>query len=388
MSSIQKYMEQLKRDFPEVPPQEAIQYLEDHTAIFIDVREQEEVDAGMIPQAEHIPRGFLELKIESLVPNKEQAIIVHCASGMRSLLAARDLATLGYQNVASLQGGFNRWKAEALPIIMPKRLNATQRERYLRHLRIPELGEKGQLRLLESKVLLVGAGGLGCPAAIYLAAAGIGEIGIIDPDIVDRSNLQRQVLHSEATIGLPKVESAKKSLLALNPDIKINCYQERLSAANAEALIREYDLVIDGTDNFTARYLVNDACVKLGKPNVHGSIYRFEGQVSVFWPQSPQKKGPCYRCLFPEPPPAESAPSCAEAGVLGILPGVIGTLEAVEAIKILAQIGEPLVGRILSYDALAASFQEIRLPPDPACVLCQGDRQAIVLEEINEYCRG
>jgi molybdopterin/thiamine biosynthesis adenylyltransferase len=327
------------------------------------------VAQGSPAGAQRIVRGFLELRIEDAVPDTDRTVLVMCAGGVRSLFAAEGLRRLGYRDVRSVAGGFNRWKSDGLPVEVPRTLSAPARERYSRHLLMPEVGEKGQLRLLESRVLLLGAGGLGCPAALYLAAAGVGTLGLVDDDVVDRSNLQRQVLHGDADVGRPKVESAREALLALNPSIEVRGFRERLTSANVERLLAGWDVVIDGSDNFATRYLINDACVKLRLPNVHGSIFRFEGQVSVFWPGGP-RGGPCYRCLYPEPPPPELAPSCAEAGVLGVLPGVVGTLEAIEAIKLLLGLGTPLIGRMLHYDALAQRFTELQLERDPACRWC------------------
>jgi len=297
-------------------------------------------------------------------------VLVMCAGGVRSLFAAEGLRLLGYKDVRSVAGGFNRWKHDGLPVEVPRALSARDRERYSRHILMPEVGEKGQLRLLGSRVLLVGAGGLGSPAGFYLAAAGVGKIGIVDMDVIERSNLQRQILHSDERTGTSKVASALETLRALNPDIQLVGHELRLEAKNVEEILPGYDVVVDGSDNFATRYLVNDACVKLGLPNVHGSIYRFEGQVSVFWPAYPARRGPCYRCLYPEPPPPGLAPSCAEAGVLGVLPGVIGTLEAIETIKLLLGLGDPLVGRLIQYDALRQRFSELALAPDPACRYC------------------
>jgi molybdopterin/thiamine biosynthesis adenylyltransferase len=280
------------------------------------------------------------------------------------------LQKLGYRNVASVGGGFSRWKNQGLPVEIPQRLDANSRERYSRHLLMPEVGEAGQLKLLQSKVLLIGAGGLGSPAAFYLAAAGVGTLGLVDHDVVDRSNLQRQIVHTDSRVGTSKVASARQTLEALNPAVKIVPHEVHLDSRNVEDIFKGYDLVVDGSDNFPTRYLVNDACVKLGIPNVHGAVYRFEGQVTVFWPRYDKRKGPCYRCLYPEPPPAEFAPSCAEAGVLGVLPGVIGLLQAVEAIKLILKIGDPLVGRLIYYDALAARFDELKLEPNSQCRYC------------------
>ncbi len=366
----------IKRRVAQIEAREAFA-LQQSGAALVDVREPDEVAGGSPVGATRIVRGFLELEIENKVPDLEQPVITMCASGVRSLFAAQDLADLGYRDVRSLAGGFNSWKSEGLPVEVPRVLTAPERERYGRHLAVPEVGEDGQLRLLDGRVLLVGAGGLGSPAAFYLAAAGVGTLGIVDDDVVDRSNLQRQILHTDQRVGTPKVDSARETLTALNPQVRVETYRERLSADNVERIFDGYDLVIDGSDNFPTRYLVNDACIKLGLPNVHGAIFRFEGQLSVFWPAYEGRRGPCYRCLFPQPPPSELAPSCAEAGVLGVLPGVIGTLEAVEAIKILLGKGDPLVGRLVLYDALRQSFTELAIEPNPDCAWC-GDGAEIV----------
>jgi len=355
-------------------------------AVLVDVREPDEVAQGSPPDAEHIVRGFLELRIEDRVPDAGATVVLMCAGGVRSLFAADGLLEMGYTDVRSLQGGFKAWKDAGLPVELPRSLDVSARERYGRHLLMPEVGEAGQLRLLESRVLLVGAGGLGSPAALYLAAAGVGTLGIVDDDVVDRSNLQRQILHRDADVGEPKVESAARTLRALNPDVHVVQYHTRLSSANVEELLDGYDLVLDGSDNFPTRYLVNDACVKLGLPNVHGSIYRFDGQVSVFWPRYPARRGPCYRCIFPAPPPPELAPSCAEAGVLGVLPGIVGSLEAVETIKILLGQGDPLVGRLLVYDALAQRFTELSIKPDPECPLCAEGREFPGYVDYEAFC--
>jgi sulfur-carrier protein adenylyltransferase/sulfurtransferase len=360
---------ELRGLIPEVTPREAAA-AQGAGAALIDVREPDEVAGGSPAGALRIVRGFLELKVEEAVPDLDGPVLLLCAGGVRSLFAARDLQELGYRDVRSVAGGFAAWRAAALPVEVPRALSAGERERYGRHLAIPEVGEEGQVRLLESRVLLVGAGGLGSPAALYLAAAGVGTLGIVDDDVVDRSNLQRQILHADDRVGRPKVESARATLQALNPDIHVVTHPTRLEATNVEEVVAGYHLVLDGCDNFATRYLVNDACVELGLPNVHGSIFRFEGQVSVFWPAWVGRRGPCYRCLFPEPPPPELAPSCAEAGVLGALPGVVGTLEAVETLKILLGIGDPLVGRLLFYDALRQRFTELAVAADPACPAC------------------
>ncbi len=336
----------------------------DAPARIVDVREQNEWDAGHIPGAELIPLGTVAQVAAERLPKKDERIVLHCAAGVRSAVAAYQLQQLGYTNVTSMAGGFSAWRELGLPVEAP--LGPKQLERYSRHLLIPEVGIAGQQKLLASKVLLIGAGGLGSPAAYYLAAAGVGTLGIIDSDVVDATNLQRQILHSTDRIGEPKVDSAKRTLEALNPDVNVIGYRERLSSENIDRIISEYDVVVDGADNFPTRYLLNDASVKWRKPVVHGSIYRFEGQVTVFQPFA----GPCYRCLFHEPPPPELAPSCAEAGVLGVLPGVIGTIQANEVIKLLLGIGEPLVGRYLLFDALDATFREVKLRRDPKCPAC------------------
>ncbi len=311
------------------------------------------------------------MQAEAKLPDPNAEIIAYCQGGTRSLFAAGTLRQMGYRKVRSMAGGFTRWKTSGFPFEVPQVLTAKDRERYARHLSIDEVGEAGQVKMLNAKVLCIGAGGLGSPAAYYLAAAGIGVIGVVDFDVVDRTNLQRQILHSDDRVGELKVESAKKTLLGLNPDIKVVAYNERLNSANVDAIFKDYDVILDGCDNFPTRYLVNDACVKHRKPNIHGSIYRFEGQVTVFWPG----KGPCYRCLYAEPPPPELAPSCAEAGVLGVLPGVIGVLEAIEAIKIVLGKGDLLVGRLLTYDALEARFRELKLKANPECKYCASGRE-------------
>jgi molybdopterin/thiamine biosynthesis adenylyltransferase/rhodanese-related sulfurtransferase len=352
------------------------------TATFLDVREGDEHDQGAVPGAVHVPRGQLEFNVEGRLPDKSARVVVYCAGGVRSIFAARTLAELGYTDVVSMAGGFNRWKDEGLDTEVPRTLLADQRERYHRHLLLPEVGEQGQLALLDSRVLLLGAGGLGSPAAIYLAAAGVGTLGIIDMDVVDASNLQRQVLHNTDRIGERKVDSAKKALTAMNPDVEVATYDVRLAADNVLAILEGYDLVVDGTDNFPTRYLVNDASVLTGIPVVHGSIFRFEGQVTVFDPT----RGPCYRCLLPEPPPAELAPSCAEAGVLGVLPGIVGSVQALEAIKVLLGLGDPLIGRLLTYDALEETFRTFTLRKDPSCPACGEHAGELVLADYDELC--
>jgi sulfur-carrier protein adenylyltransferase/sulfurtransferase len=351
-------------------------------AVFLDVRELDEYEQGMIPGATFIPRGHLEAQIESRIGDRDREIIVYCAGGMRSAFAANTLQDLGYTNVVNLAGGFGRWKDQGRPWVTPAVLNPEQRNRYGRHLLLPEVGEAGQQRLLESKVLLLGAGGLGSPAALYLAAAGIGTLGIVDMDVVDASNLQRQILHNLDRIGERKVDSAKKTLTALNPDVDVVTYDVRLGADNVLDVIDGYDVIVDGTDNFPTRYLLNDAMLLKRIPVVHGSIFRFEGQVQTFVPYV----GPCYRCFLPEPPPPELAPSCAEAGVLGVLPGIIGSIQALEAIKLLLDLGEPLVGRLLAYDALETSFRTFKVRRDPSCPACGEHAAPITIAEYDDHC--
>ncbi len=370
-----------KREIREIDPAHLAERL-DSGAVVLDVREADEVAQGVIEGARSIPRGLLESNVIGVVPDSGAEIVVYCAVGARSALAAKALEEMGYENVSSLSGGFGRWKAEGRPWVMPRVLTSDQKIRYSRHTLLPEVGEEGQSRLLESKVLLVGAGGLGSPAALYLAAAGVGTIGIVDFDVVDSSNLQRQILHTVDRIGRPKVESAEETIRALNPDVKVIPYQERLSASNVLDIMKGYDVVVDGGDNFPTRYLVNDASLHLRIPVVHGAIFRFEGQASVFAPYD----GPCYRCLFPQPPPPELAPSCAEAGVLGVLPGIIGSIEAMEAIKLLLGIGESLVGRLLTYDALDQEFRSLRLRRDPCCRACSDETMPPVIVEYDQLC--
>ena len=351
-------------------------------ALFLDVREPDEYEQGALAGAVPLPRGNLEFQVEGKLPDKSAPIVVYCAGGVRSAFAAKTMGELGYTDVASMVGGFNRWKDEGRAWSAPRTLTADQRNRYQRHLLLPEVGEQGQQKLLDSKVLLLGAGGLGSPAALYLAAAGVGTIGIIDMDVVDESNLQRQILHNMDRIGERKVDSAKKTLTALNPDVSVVTYDVRLGADNILDVIDGYDLIVDGTDNFPTRYLVNDASLLTRTPVVHGSIFRFEGQITVFDPYN----GPCYRCLIPEPPPADLAPSCSEAGVLGVLPGIVGSIQAVETIKMLLSLGDPLVGRLLAYDALEESFRTFKLRRDPACPACGPDAGEIVIAEYDDLC--
>ena len=335
--------------------------------LFVDVREPDEWDEGHIPGAIHVPRGRLEGRIEGLVPDKDRPLVVYCSAGSRSAFAAKVLDELGYEEAVNLAGGFQDWKRNGFDVTIPRALSSDQRARYSRHLLIPEVGEEGQQRLLDARVLLVGAGGLGSPASLYLAAAGVGTLGIVDADVVDASNLQRQIVHSTERIGEPKVSSAKRTLEALNPDVRVVPFEERLTSESIERILGEkWDVIVDGADNFPTRYLVNDASVWHGIPVVHGSIYRFEGQVTVFAPGA----GPCYRCLFPTPPPAELAPSCAEGGVLGVLPGIIGSLQANETLKIILDRGDTLAGRLLLFDALGTTLDEVNVRRDPDCPVC------------------
>src|SRR5580692_2525340 len=380
--TFREMLAQAKAAVREVEPAEAEQEIADGHAVVLDVREPDEYEQGALPGALHIPRGTLETSVEGRIPDKSSHVVVYCAGGTRSAFAAQTMQELGYTDVASVIGGFNRWKDEGREWSAPQALTPEQRNRYQRHLLLPEVGEVGQLKLLDSKVLLLGAGGLGSPAALYLAAAGVGTIGIIDMDVVDASNLQRQILHNMDRIGDRKVDSAKKTLTLINPDVNVVTYDVRLGADNILDIIDGYDVIVDGTDNFPTRYLVNDASLLKRIPVVHGSIFRFEGQATVFHPY----QGPCYRCMIPEPPPAELAPSCAEAGVLGVLPGIIGSIQAVEAIKMLLGIGETLQGRLLAYDALEQSFRTFKVHRDPHCPACGPDAGEIVIAEYDDLC--
>jgi molybdopterin/thiamine biosynthesis adenylyltransferase/rhodanese-related sulfurtransferase len=352
-------------------------------AVFVDVRDRDEWEEGHLPGAVHVSRGNLESRIEGVAPDRTQPVVLYCATGNRSAFAAKTLTELGYENVTSLAGGFTDWRRNGFEVVLPRSLSPEKRTRYSRHLLIPEIGEEGQLRLLDSRVLLIGAGGLGSPASLYLAAAGVGTIGIVDADIVDETNLQRQIVHSLDTLGTPKVDSAQRTIAALNPDVQVRTYRERLTSENVDRILDEgWDVIVDGADNFPTRYLVNDASVWHGIPVVHGSIYRFEGQVTVFKPGD----GPCYRCLFPEPPPAELAPSCAEGGVLGVLPGIIGSLQTNEALKLAVGIGEPLIGRLLLFDALTTEFSEVRVQRKPDCPVCGEEPTITEYVDYVEFC--
>jgi sulfur-carrier protein adenylyltransferase/sulfurtransferase len=385
MTTYRDLLQQTRSEISEIDAPQARELIESQEPVIVDVREQDEWDEGHIPGAVHIPRGYLESRIERAAPDHAHPVLVYCSAGNRSAFAAKTLGELGYGDVVSLAGGFTDWKRNGFPVKLHAGLDAPRRARYSRHLLIPEVGEEGQLKLLDSKVLLIGAGGLGSPASLYLAAAGVGRIGIVDADIVDESNLQRQIVHSTQSLGEPKVESAKQAIEALNPDVEVVAYQERLTSENIDRILADgWDVIVDGADNFPTRYLVNDASVWHDIPVVHGSIYRFEGQVTVFKPH----EGPCYRCLFPTPPPPELAPSCAEGGVLGVLPGVIGSLQANEGLKLALGIGEPLIGRLLLFDALSAEFNEVKLRRDPNCPVC--GEQPTITEYIDyvEFCAG
>ena len=380
MAGFRDLLNQTKKEVTEVSPADAEDRFGDST--FLDVRELHEYEQGMIPGATFIPRGHLEAQVESKIADKDTPLVVYCAGGVRSAFAAKTLQELGYTNVASMAGGFGRWKNEGRAWIIPAVLTPEQRSRYTRHILLPEVGVEGQQKLLNSKVLLLGAGGLGSPSALYLAAAGVGTIGIVDMDVVDDSNLQRQVLHNTDRIGERKVDSAKKTLTLLNPDVDVVTYDVRLGADNVLDIIDGYDVIVDGADNFPVRYLLNDASLVKRIPVVHGSIFRFEGQVTVFDPYN----GPCYRCLLPEPPPPELAPSCAEAGVLGVLCGIIGSIQALEAIKLILDLGDPLRGRLLAYDALEQSFRTFKVRRDPSCPACGEHAGPIVIAEYDDLC--
>jgi len=385
MSSYRDLLQQIKGEIAEVDASRARDLIAEGDTAVVDVRERDEWDEGHLPGAVHVPRGNLESRIEAAVPDKARPVLLYCASGNRSAFAAKSLEELGYTNVVSLAGGFTDWKRNGLSFEIPQALDETKRRRYSRHLLIPEVGEEGQLKLLQSRVLLIGAGGLGSPASLYLAAAGVGTIGIVDDDVVDESNLQRQIVHSTERLGESKAESAKRTIEALNPDVAVKVFRERLTSENADRILGEgWDVIVDGADNFPTRYLLNDASVWHKIPVVHGSIYRFEGQTTVFKPF----EGPCYRCLFPQPPPPELAPSCAEGGVLGVLPGIIGSLQANEALKLALEIGEPLVGRLLMFDALEAAFTEISLRRDPECPVCGENPTITDYIDYVEFCQG
>src|SRR5829696_7348990 len=371
----------IRSQVEEVDPAEVREHL-GNGVVLVDVRESEEWDAGHIPGAKHVPRGYLESRIEGAVPDRSQRVVLYCASGQRSALAAKTLKDLlGYERVESMTGGITLWKDRGYEVEVPKALSPEQRERYSRHLLVPEIGLEGQTKLLESKVLLLGAGGLGSPTALYLAAAGVGTLGIVDDDEVDLSNLQRQVIHTTDRIGVAKVDSAEESVKAINPGVQVKKYRVRLDASNIMEIIQGYDVIVDGVDNFPTRYLLNDAAVRLGIPVVSASILGFDGQLSVFAPH----EGPCYRCLYPVPPPAELAPSCGANGVLGVLPGTMGLLQATEVVKLVTGAGEPLIGRLLLYEALGATFTELKVRRDPNCPICSRDPEQIVDAEMGVF---
>ena len=381
MSTFRNLLREAKAQIRETDPAGAAAMLA-NGAVLLDVREPDEFEQGAVPGSVHIPRGNLEPNVENRLSDKDAPVVVMCAGGVRSAFAAQTLQDMGYGDVVSMDGGFNRWKDEGRDWALPVSLTPDQRNRYHRHLLLPEVGVEGQLKLLEAKVLCLGAGGLGSPAALYLAAAGVGTVGIVDMDVVDASNLQRQILHNLDRVGERKVDSAKKTLNALNPDVNVVTYDVRLGADNIVDIIKDYDVIVDGADNFPVRYMLNDASVKLGIPVVHGSIFRFEGQVTVFDPRN----GPTYRDMIPEPPPAEMAPSCAEAGVLGVLPGIVGSIQALEAIKLILGHGDTLVGRLLAFDASEMSFREYKLRPDPDQPVTWENRDRIQVVELDGLC--
>jgi molybdopterin/thiamine biosynthesis adenylyltransferase/rhodanese-related sulfurtransferase len=382
MATFRDLLSQAKSQITEIDTNEAQRRIADGGVVVLDVREPDEFEQGALPGVLHIPRGHLEAQIEGRITDKDAPVIVYCAGGVRSAFATKTLGEMGYANVVSMDGGFGKWKDEGKPWKTPVQLTPDQRNRYQRHLLLPEVGVEGQAKLLGSKVLMLGAGGLGSPAALYLAAAGVGTIGIIDMDVVDASNLQRQILHNLDRIGDRKVDSAKKTLTLMNPDINVVTYDTRLDASNILDIISGYDVIVDGADNFPSRYLLNDASVKLGIPVVHGSIFRFEGMVSVFHPL----RGPTYRDMVPEPPPAELAPSCAEAGVLGVLPGIVGSIQALETIKLLLDLGEPLIGRIMAVDTTEMVFRTFKLRIDPNNPVTYANRDRIQVKDLEGLC--
>ncbi len=374
-------LRQVKSQIEEVDPAVVSEHL-GNGAVIVDVREAEEFAVGHLPGAKHVPRSYLESRIEAAVPDRDARVILYCASGNRSAYGALTLTRdLGYTNVASMAGGITLWKDRGYDVEVPRALSAEQRERYSRHLLMPEVGVEGQLKLLDAKVLLLGAGGLGSPTALYLAAAGVGTLGIVDNDVVDLSNLQRQVIHTTDRIGVPKVDSAEETIAAINPDVNVVKYPVRIDAANIIEIIEGYDVIVDGLDNFPTRYLLNDASVRLQIPVVSASILGFDGQLSVFKPY----EGPCYRCLYPTPPPAELAPSCGANGVLGVLPGTMGLLQATEVVKLILGEGEPLIGRLLLYEALGATFTELKVRRDPDCPICSRPPESIADEELGVF---
>lgn len=386
MASFNEILSQVKRQVREVSVEDTRARVHgaggEPPPVLVDIRERDEYEQGFIGKAEWIPRGFLELKIEDLVPERDREVILYCAGGTRSALAARSLQELGYTRVTSMAGGFRAWKNAGYAFERPRSLSPEQIKRYSRHIMLPEVGEAGQGKLLDAKVLLLGAGGLGSPSGFYLAAAGVGTIGLVDDDVVDESNLQRQILHNVERLGMSKVESARKTLQALNPDVQVIAHQTRLTSENVLDIIAGYDVIVDGADNFPTRYLLNDAALKLGKPVIHASIFRFEGQLTTFLPH----EGPCYRCLYPDPPPPGMAPSCQEAGVLGVLPGIVGTLQANEALKLILGAGTSLSGRLLVFDALGTKWRTLKLRKDPECRVCSKPPESIELIDYEAFC--
>jgi molybdopterin/thiamine biosynthesis adenylyltransferase/rhodanese-related sulfurtransferase len=386
MATFRELLAQAKKSIKEAGPEDVAARLKsEQPPVLVDVREPDETQQGVIPGALVIPRGFLELRIEDQLPEKDRPVVIYCAGGTRSALAARTLEDMGYGDVTSMAGGFNAWKERGLKFTVPANLRPDQMARYSRHTLLPEVGVEGQVKLLDAKVLLIGAGGLGSPAGVYLAAAGVGTLGIVDFDVVDESNLQRQILHTTDRVGMPKTESAAIAIRALNPDVKVVQHNTRLDSSNVFDIIAPYDVIIDGSDNFPLRYLLNDAAVFTGKKIVHGSIFRFDGQVTVL---DPAAGGPCYRCLFPEPPDPDSdmAPNCAEAGVLGVLPGTVGVIQATEAVKLILGIGEPLIGRLLMFDALDMSFRSFKVRKNPACPVCGENPTITELIDYEAFC--
>ncbi len=373
---------QAKAEIEEIQPTEAAAELDAGDAAIVDVREQHEFEERHIEGAIHVPRSYLESRIEQYVPDRSKRIILYCASGIRSALAAKTLGEeLGYEDVSSMAGGITLWRDRGLPVVTPRSLTQEQKERYSRHILVPEIGLEGQLKLLDAKVLLLGTGGLGSPTALYLAAAGVGTLGLIDDDVVDASNLQRQVIHNTERIGMPKTESARKAIEALNPDVNVVEHRVRFGPENVIELLSDYDVIVDGADNFPTRYLLNDASVRLNKPVVSASILSFDGQISTFVPH----EGPCYRCLYPTPPPAELAPSCGAAGVLGVLPGIMGLLQALEVVKLVTGAGRPLVGRLLLFEALGTEFTELKVRRDPDCPICGPDAPRVADEDLGKF---
>ena len=373
---------QAKDTIEEIQPTDAAEQAKSEDTVLVDVREQHEYEERHIDGAVHVPRGHLETRIEQYVPDRSKRVILYCASGQRSAFAAKTLSEdLGYEDVASMAGGITLWRDRGLPVVTPRSLTQEQKERYSRHVLVPEIGLEGQLKLLDAKVLLLGAGGLGSPTALYLAAAGVGTIGLVDDDVVDASNLQRQVIHNTERIGMPKTESARVAIEALNPDVEVIEHNGRLNSDNVIDLISDYDVIVDGADNFPTRYLLNDASVRLKKPVVSASILSFDGQISTFVPF----EGPCYRCLYPTPPPPELAPSCGAAGVLGVLPGIMGLLQALEVVKLVTGAGTPLVGRLLLFEALGTEFTELKVRRDPDCPICGPNAPEVADEDLGKF---